>query len=83
VKSFVENVRDGSPLAPLHAACFAEAWSAETFDRLLAQPGVFARIACDQDNIVGFILVRAAADEAEILSLGVLTLLDVRVLARR
>lgn len=55
--------------AALHRKCFAEApppWRAEDFESLLAQPGVtqFA-------EPFGFILMRQAADEAEILTLAV------------
>ena len=53
-------------LAALHAAAFAEPWDAGAFEALLAQAGVFAVEAAD-----GFILMRAVADEAEILTLAV------------
>jgi len=58
-------------LAELHAACFDEVWSAGDIATLLNQPGVFGALALD-DAPVGFLLWRVAADEAEILSLGVL-----------
>lgn len=58
-------------LASLHAACLEEAWPAADIATLLRQPGVFAALAAD-DPPAGFMLWRAAADEAEILSLGVL-----------
>lgn len=58
-------------LAELHAACFEEAWSAGEIATLLNQPGVFGALVLD-DAPVGFLLWRVAADEAEILSLGVL-----------
>lgn len=58
-------------LAELHASCFEEAWSAGDIAALLNQPGVFGALAMD-DTPVGFSLWRVAADEAEILSLGVL-----------
>lgn len=53
-------------LAALHAAAFAEPWDAKAFDALLRQAGVYAIEAPD-----GFILMRAVADEAEILTLAV------------
>jgi ribosomal-protein-alanine N-acetyltransferase len=53
-------------LAALHAAAFAEPWDAAAFHALLGQAGVFAVEAPD-----GFILMRAVADEAEILTLAV------------
>lgn len=58
-------------LAALHAACLEEAWSAADIGTLLRQPGVFAALVSDAAP-VGFMLWRIAADEAEILSLGVL-----------
>ena len=53
-------------LADLHAHAFDAPWDAEAFDGLLDQPGVLALEAAD-----GFILIRAVADEAEILTLAV------------
>ena len=55
-----------APLAGLHALCFAHAWDAATLSDMLAGPGVFAFVHDD-----GFVLARAAADEAEILTLAV------------
>lgn len=57
-------------LARLHGACFPQAWEVEAFGRLLASPGTFALLA-PADGPHGFVLIRVAADEAEILSLGV------------
>lgn len=53
-------------LAALHAEAFETSWSAEAFARLLGQPGVTLKVEPD-----GFILLQAAADEAEILTLAV------------
>ncbi len=59
-------------LADLHADCFADAWDAEALAAILAMPGAFAFIAAEGDSIaVGFVILRAIAGEAEILSLGV------------
>jgi [ribosomal protein S18]-alanine N-acetyltransferase len=54
-------------LASLHAACFIDAWSEATLAELLASPGVFAFMA---EGAEGFVIARAAAGEAEILSIG-------------
>lgn len=59
-------------LAGLHARCFAEAWSAEAFARLLSSPGCAALVARLDAAPAGFALYRVAADEAELLSLAVL-----------
>jgi [ribosomal protein S18]-alanine N-acetyltransferase len=53
-------------LAAIHGECFADAWSTEALKRLMDSPGVFGLLSGD-----GFVLARVAADEAEILSLGV------------
>jgi tRNA threonylcarbamoyladenosine biosynthesis protein TsaB len=58
-------------LAALHAGSFHDAWSTEYFASLLGSPGAFAIVAEAAAGPTGFILVRAAADEAEILSIGV------------
>ncbi len=53
-------------LATLHAEAFDTSWPASAFADLLGQPGVVLEGEAD-----GFILIRAAADEAEILTLAV------------
>jgi [ribosomal protein S18]-alanine N-acetyltransferase len=56
-------------LAALHAQAFPdEPWSAESFDTLLAQPGVVGFL----DERGGFLVLRLVLDEAEILTLGVI-----------
>lgn len=72
------NIRRASPLdapvlATLHAAAFPDPWSAEAFAALLSQPGVAGWIAGDSLHgpPSGLLLARAAADEAEILTLAV------------
>lgn len=63
-------------LAALHAACFDDAWSVGAMADVLASPGAFACLALPEGDIepspVGFALARVAADEAELLSIGVL-----------
>ncbi len=53
-------------LADIHAAAFSTPWDAASLETLLDQVGVFALEEAD-----GFILLRAVADEAEILTLAV------------
>ena len=57
---------DLSPLAEIHRTAFVEPWSIQSLHDLLAAPGTFA--IAEED---GFILVRAIAEEAEILTLAV------------
>ena len=65
--------RHADDLAALHARLFEDPWDGEGFVELLRQPGAKAFIArvADPPEAAGFILGRVAADEAEILSLGV------------
>jgi ribosomal-protein-alanine N-acetyltransferase len=59
--------KDGcAGLAALHATAFADPWTASAIAGLLATPGAFAFHLQE-----GFVLVRAAGDEAEILTLAV------------
>lgn len=65
-----EAVVDDAPaLAALHAAAFppAQAWSADTIGMLLALPGAFGLWG----DGTGLLLARMAADEAEVLTFGV------------
>ncbi len=63
-------------LAALHAACFDDTWSVGAMADVLASPGAFACLALAVDtpepSPLGFALARIAADEAELLSLGVI-----------
>ena len=61
---------DVAVLTAIHAAGFSDPWTAEAFAVLLTQPGVMALMHGAPAG--GFILVRAVADEAEILTIAVL-----------
>lgn len=66
----IEPAKDAESLARIHAQCFTdEVWTAQAIEGLLATPGTFALVARGE---VGFILVRAASDESEILTICVL-----------
>lgn len=72
-------------LAGLHEGLFPEAWDAASFEKLLAHPGsiaFFARVGAPP-QMAGFILAQMAADEAEILTLGVPAAHQRHGLARR
>ena len=60
---------DADVLAAIHATAFprADAWSRDVFDLQLAMPNVFGLL----HRAGGTILVRVAADEAEVLTLAV------------
>ena len=57
---------DATPLAALHAACFALPWDAAAIAALFGTQGTFAFHHRD-----GFVMARAAGGEAEILTLAV------------
>jgi [ribosomal protein S18]-alanine N-acetyltransferase len=57
---------DATALADVHARAFANAWTAEQIADLIVRPEVFGLAAPD-----GFILLRAMAGEAEVLTLAV------------
>ncbi len=61
-------------LAGIHAESFEDHWSAAAFRSLLESAGVFGLLAGfgTRRQIASFILVRIAADEAEILTLATL-----------
>jgi [ribosomal protein S18]-alanine N-acetyltransferase len=60
-------------LARLHAPLFDQPWDAASFRQFLEHPGAtaFMARAGSPQQTVGFVLGRIAADEAEILTLGV------------
>lgn len=58
-------------LAELHARAFALPWSADDFAGLHQGPETLVLAAEDDGRLEGFIMLRVAADEAEILTLAV------------
>jgi [ribosomal protein S18]-alanine N-acetyltransferase len=58
-------------LATLHAASFRRGWTEAEFERLLLDRNVLAHEAIIRRRLVGFILSRRAAGDAEILSVAV------------
>jgi ribosomal-protein-alanine N-acetyltransferase len=77
------GARDARRLAALHAASFHRGWSDGEFETLLIDRNIVADRATVGSNLVGFILSRVAADEAEILSVAVATARRGKGLARR
>lgn len=60
-------------LAGMHRISFAEPWAEKAMRELLAMPGAFGFLALEAGRLPrGFILCRAAAGEAEVLTLMVL-----------
>jgi ribosomal-protein-alanine N-acetyltransferase len=62
---------DAGAIARLHAESFSRGWSEDEVERLLLDPAVAGHRACMGSSLVGFVLSRMAADEAEILSVAV------------
>ncbi|MCC7272164.1 MAG: GNAT family N-acetyltransferase [Alphaproteobacteria bacterium] len=63
---------DAGWLAALHARCFPEdSWREASWRNLLRQPGVGGAVASVDGVPVGVVLWRRAAEEAEILTIGV------------
>lgn len=60
-------IPDPAHLADIHARAITPAWTEAALRDLLDQPGVWAEVEAD-----GFILMRQAGDEAEVLTLAVL-----------
>ncbi len=59
--------------AQLHADFFAHPWGVNEFEALITSAAVYGAVGVDpsQGDVGGFILVRRAADEAEILTIAV------------
>ena len=70
------DVAAAALLAALHEQCFppGERWDQAAMTSLLTVPGCFACVAAGgaEDRPSGMALVRVAADEAELLTIGVL-----------
>jgi [ribosomal protein S18]-alanine N-acetyltransferase len=64
---------DASALAAIHAACFAKSWDAAEIGQFLGVPGCLALVASASPAQApqGFLIVRSAGDEAELLTLAV------------
>jgi len=68
------TLTDAALLAGLHAACFEKPWDEGAMATFIAGPGMLCLIGSLGDAgpmPAGFVIARRAADEAEILTLGV------------
>jgi [ribosomal protein S18]-alanine N-acetyltransferase len=75
--------RDAAAIAALHGKSFHRGWSDSEIESLLVDRSVIAHRATAGRSLVGFILSRLAADEAEILSVAVAPARRGRGLSRR
>jgi ribosomal-protein-alanine N-acetyltransferase len=62
---------DAGSIAALHASSFRRGWGEDEVYALLADKAVVGHRARIRHTMVGFIMSRAAADEAEILSVAI------------
>jgi ribosomal-protein-alanine N-acetyltransferase len=63
--------RDAAAIAALHGASFRRGWGEDEVHRLLLDRTVITHRAVIRRAMVGFIMSRMAADEAEILSVAI------------
>ncbi len=75
--------RDAAAIAALHGQSFRRGWSEQEIEGLLTDRQVIAHRATTGTKLVGFIMSRRAADEAEILSVAVARSSRGRGLARQ
>jgi ribosomal-protein-alanine N-acetyltransferase len=74
---------DAADLAALHASSFNRGWSEDEFERLLLDRAVVAHRIVIGRRLVGFIISRIVAGEAEILSVAVTSARRGKGLARQ
>lgn len=67
----VAGFHDYSHIARIHAASFERGWNAEEIRSLLEKPGAKAFIYDVDGSRAGFVLIRIAADECEIIAIAV------------
>jgi ribosomal-protein-alanine N-acetyltransferase len=65
------RMADAEAVAGIHAEAFAHGWSAADIEQMLNDPAVMADALRSGNRLVGFVLSRCAADEAEILTIAV------------
>jgi ribosomal-protein-alanine N-acetyltransferase len=74
---------DAAELAALHGACFHRGWSEDELERMLLDRSVVAHRVMIGRRLVGFIISRIIAGEAEILSVAVASARRGKGLARQ
>jgi ribosomal-protein-alanine N-acetyltransferase len=65
------DATDAEACAAVHAMAFERPWDRFEFERLLTERAVICHVAARRGLVIGFSMARVAADEAEILSIGV------------
>jgi ribosomal-protein-alanine N-acetyltransferase len=73
VKIVEASIVHAGVISVLHRACFEETWNEKSISKILNMAGTTGLlISADVETPQGFILFRVAADEAEIISIGVI-----------
>lgn len=67
----VEQIVDAALFSALHSDAFTEGWSVDACRDVLAMPGTRCWIAGDKEGPAGFLVIRQAADEGEVITTGV------------
>ncbi|WP_424628670.1 ribosomal protein S18-alanine N-acetyltransferase [Bradyrhizobium sp. SYSU BS000235] len=67
----IATVRDAPRLSQLHRASFHRGWGADEFEQILIERNALAHRLRQGRTVIGFIVSRIAADEAEILSVAI------------
>ena len=74
--------RDAAAIAAIHAASFPRGWGEDELQRLLADRAVMTHRVTAGRQVIGFVMSRMAAGEAEILSVAIAPAWRGRGLAR-
>jgi ribosomal-protein-alanine N-acetyltransferase len=67
----VAAVAIAAPLADLHKRNFADGWTAQAIAAILGLPGTAVLVCRAGEVLAGFVLIRTAADESEVLTIAV------------
>jgi ribosomal-protein-alanine N-acetyltransferase len=67
----VATLRDAPRLSQLHCASFHRGWGTDEFEQILIERNALAHRLRLGRTVIGFIVSRTAADEAEILSVAI------------
>jgi [ribosomal protein S18]-alanine N-acetyltransferase len=67
----LSSTSDSEAMSAVHAVAFDAPWSADEIGALLRGPGAYALAVEVGQKMAGFVLCRAVAEEAEILTLAV------------
>ena len=62
---------DADPLSAIERRCFGDPWSPAGFRYALLTPGTFGLVAERGSAVLGYLIARLVADEAEVLNLAV------------